>query len=118
MGERNRTYSVIILFLLPLCLWGRDSVDSVNRLAADYVQASLVVCDPDDVLSFLPGTPWSDKFFLYFLIGTKGDRPCPNEQKLIVPTDLVEVWQQAVLEDGMSSWTGPASPSQPPSSFC
>ena len=50
MGERNRTYSVIILFLLPLCLYGRDSVDSVNRLAADYVQASLVVCDPDDVL--------------------------------------------------------------------
>lgn len=239
MGERNRTYSVIILFLLPLCLWGRDSVDSVNRLAADYVQASLVVCDPDDVLystlghaalhlvcptydadlyftyegesvrndvaKFLLGelkmglfgippdvflasyrergrgvreytlnlspeqelqlweileqkaaeglsepydyfhrgcakavvqvmhevlgkdaihyAPWSDKytrqtqrelvrnfiddapweeFLLYFLIGTEGDKPCPCLQKVIIPTDLVEVWRQATLPDGHS----------------
>lgn len=33
--------------------------------------------------------------FLYALVGTDGDRDCAKREKLIVPTDLVEVWQSA-----------------------
>lgn len=48
------------------------------------------------VRNFIEGAPW-EEFFMYFLIGSEGDKPCPCEQKLIVPTDLVEVWQTATL---------------------
>jgi hypothetical protein len=43
--------------------------------------------------------PWN-VFFSYFLIGTEADKQMQSEQKLIVPTDLVEVWQNATLDSG------------------
>ena len=48
---------------------------------------------------FVPMSSW-ERFFLFFLVGSDFDRVCPCEQKLIVPTDLVEVWQQATFENG------------------
>ena len=60
-------------------------------------------------------SPWS-AFELYCLIGADGDRSCSPEQKLIVPTDLVEVWQQANV-DGRPLLIGQAQeliPSFPP----
>ena len=50
------------------------------------------------VRNFIEGAPW-EEFFMYFLIGTEGDKNYPCEKKLIVPTDLVEVWQQAVFDN-------------------
>lgn len=52
------------------------------------------------VRNFIEGAPW-EEFFMYFLIGVEGDKPYPCEQKLIVPTDLVEVWQKATFDSGM-----------------
>ena len=43
--------------------------------------------------------PW-ERFFLFFLVGSEFDRDYPCEQKLIVPTDLVEVWQKATFDSG------------------
>lgn len=51
------------------------------------------------VRNFIDHAPW-EEFFMYFLIGIDGDRDYPCEQKLIVPTDLVEVWQQASFDNG------------------
>lgn len=51
------------------------------------------------VRNFIEGAPW-EEFFMYFLIGIDGDKAYPCEQKLIVPTDLVEVWQQATFDNG------------------
>lgn len=51
------------------------------------------------VRNFITGAPW-EEFFMYFLIGIDGDKAYPCEQKLIVPTDLVEVWQTATLGNG------------------
>lgn len=51
------------------------------------------------VRNFIEGAPW-EEFVLYFLIGTEGDKDFPCEQKLIVPTDLVEVWQKATFDSG------------------
>ena len=51
------------------------------------------------VRNFITGASW-EEFFMYFLIGIEGDRDCPCEQKLIVPTDLVEVWQKATFDSG------------------
>jgi hypothetical protein len=51
------------------------------------------------VRNFITGAPW-EEFFMYFLIGIEGDQDYPCEQKIIVPTDLVEVWQKATLGDG------------------
>ena len=51
------------------------------------------------VRNFITNAPW-EEFFMYFLIGIDGDRDYPCEQKLIVPTDLVEVWQTAMLDSG------------------
>ena len=51
------------------------------------------------VRNFITGAPW-EEFEMYFLIGIDGDREYPCEQKLIVPTDLVEVWQSATLDNG------------------
>lgn len=53
------------------------------------------------VRNFIEGAPW-EEFFMYFLIGVDGDKKYPCEQKLIVPTDLVEVWQQATFDNGAS----------------
>ena len=53
------------------------------------------------VRNFIEGAPW-EEFIMYFLIGIDGDRDYPCEQKLIVPTDLVEVWQQATFDNGTS----------------
>lgn len=47
----------------------------------------------------LTEVPWTE-FVLYFLIGSEAEKPMTCEQKLIVPTDLVEVWQQATLDNG------------------
>lgn len=49
-----------------------------------------------DKITYLPWT----EFILYFLIGSEAEKPMTNEQKLIVPTDLVEVWQQATFDNG------------------
>lgn len=51
------------------------------------------------VRNFITDAPW-EEFFMYFLIGIDGDKPYPCEQKLIVPTDLVEVWQMASFDSG------------------
>ena len=51
------------------------------------------------VRNYIEGAPW-EEFVMYFLIGIDGDKPYPCEQKLIVPTDLVEVWQQATFDNG------------------
>ena len=51
------------------------------------------------VRNFIDGAPW-EEFLMYFLIGTDGDKKYPCEKKLIVPTDLVEVWQQATFDTG------------------
>lgn len=51
------------------------------------------------VRNFIEGAPW-EKFFMYFLIGIDGDKSYPCEKKLIVPTDLVEVWQNATFDTG------------------
>ena len=49
--------------------------------------------------SFATNVPWIE-FISYFLVGVEGDKICPCEKKLIVPTDLVEVWQQATFDNG------------------
>lgn len=49
--------------------------------------------------TFATNVPWIE-FVSYFLIGVEGDRDYPCEQKLIVPTDLVEVWQKATFDNG------------------
>lgn len=41
--------------------------------------------------------PWNE-FVLHFLGGIEGDKACAPEEKLIIPTDLVEVWQQATID--------------------
>lgn len=41
--------------------------------------------------------PWNE-FILHFLGGIEGDADCSLEKKLIIPTDLVEVWQQATID--------------------
>lgn len=51
------------------------------------------------VRNYIENAPW-EEFVMYFLIGIDGDRDCPCEQKLIVPTDLVEVWQRAAFDSG------------------
>jgi len=51
------------------------------------------------VRNYITEAPWQE-FEMYFLIGVDGDKPYPCEQKLIVPDDLVEVWQQATLDNG------------------
>lgn len=51
------------------------------------------------VRDYITTAPWTE-FMLYFLIGTEAEQPMNCEQKLIVPTDLVEVWQQATLDNG------------------
>ena len=48
---------------------------------------------------FVIEAPWQ-AFIMHALIGIDGDKNYPCEQKLIVPTDLVEVWQQATLDNG------------------
>lgn len=48
---------------------------------------------------FVKDAPWNE-FVSYFLIGTPADKDYPCEQKLIVPTDLVEVWQKATFDSG------------------
>lgn len=49
---------------------------------------------------FVTGAPWNE-FVSYFLVGSKADKDYPCEQKLLVPSDLVEVWQQATLDNGL-----------------
>lgn len=51
------------------------------------------------VRNFITQNPW-EEFIMYFLVGIEGDEDCPYEQKLIIPSDLVEVWQKATLENG------------------
>ena len=51
------------------------------------------------VRDYITELPWTE-FVLYFLIGSEAEQPMNNEEKLIVPTDLVEVWQQATFDNG------------------
>ena len=53
------------------------------------------------VRDYMNDMPWT-AFMLYFLIGSEAEQPMSCEQKLIVPTDLVEVWQQATFDSGKS----------------
>ena len=48
--------------------------------------------------SFVDNSPWYE-FVSYLLIGSEADKDYPCEQKIIVPTDLVEVWQQATFDN-------------------
>ncbi len=50
--------------------------------------------------SFVDNSSWYE-FVSYFLIGSEADKDYPCEEKLIVPTDLVEVWQKATFDNGM-----------------
>lgn len=52
------------------------------------------------VRDYITDAPW-EEFYMYFLIGTEADRYYSCEEKLIIPTDLVEVWQNATLDNGM-----------------
>lgn len=49
------------------------------------------------VADFITDSPWNE-FILYFLVGTEGDADCALEKKLIIPSDLVEVWQHATID--------------------
>ena len=51
------------------------------------------------VRDFITNAPW-EEFFMYFLIGSEADKYYSCEQKLIIPTDLVEVWQKATFDSG------------------
>ena len=73
------------------------------------------------VRNYIENAPWSE-FEMYFLIGIDGDKDYPCEKKLIVPTDLVEVWQQATLDghpllDTVSHELLPSVP-QPKATWC
>ena len=59
------------------------------------------------VRDYIPELPWTE-FMLYFLIGSEAERPMSCEEKLIVPTDLVEVWQQATFDNGKPVLDGEA----------
>lgn len=50
------------------------------------------------VRDYITELPWTE-FALYFLIGTEAEQPMSCENKLIVPTDLVEVWQHATFDN-------------------
>ncbi len=65
--------------------WSKKYTDhTIRELVRDYITTA----------------PWTE-FFLYFMIGTEAEQPMSCEQKLIVPTDLVEVWQQATFDNGL-----------------
>lgn len=51
------------------------------------------------VREFITDAPW-EEFVMYFLIGSEADKEYSCEQKLIIPTDLVEVWQRATFDSG------------------
>ena len=51
--------------------------------------------------NYVDNSPWND-FISYFLIGVEAERKLPCEQKLIVPMDLVEVWQKASFTNGQT----------------
>lgn len=51
------------------------------------------------VRDYITELPWTE-FVLYFLIGSEAEQPMNCEEKLIVPTDLVEVWQHATFDNG------------------
>lgn len=51
------------------------------------------------VREFITDAPW-EEFVMYFLIGSEADKEYTCEQKLIIPTDLVEIWQRATFDSG------------------
>lgn len=51
------------------------------------------------VRDFISDAPW-EEFVMYFLIGSEADKEYSCEQKLIIPTDLVEIWQRATFDSG------------------
>ena len=51
------------------------------------------------VREFITDAPW-EEFVMYFLIGSEADKEYSCEQKLIIPTDLVEIWQRATFDSG------------------
>ena len=51
------------------------------------------------VRDYITEAPW-EEFFMYFLIGSEADKEYTCEQKLIIPTDLVDIWQQATFDSG------------------
>lgn len=59
------------------------------------------------VRDYITELPWTE-FMLYFLIGSEAEQPMSCEEKLIVPTDLVEVWQQATFDNGKPVLDGEA----------
>ncbi len=51
------------------------------------------------VREFITDAPW-EEFVMYFLIGSEAEKEYSCEQKLIIPTDLVEIWQRATFDSG------------------
>ena len=96
---------------LPYDYFRRGCAKSVVRVIHEAVGPSAIHYAPwsdkytqqtqrELVRDYITENPWVE-FVLYFLIGVEGDRSYHCEQKLIVPTDLVEVWQQATFDNGM-----------------
>lgn len=44
----------------------------------------------------MDGYPWL-QLFLFKIVDRRFDRPCSNEDKLVIPAQLAEVWQEATL---------------------
>lgn len=95
---------------LPYDYFHRGCAKSVVRVIHEAIGRTAIHYAPWDdkytrqtqreiVRNFIEDAPW-EEFFMYFLIGIEGDQDYPCEQKIIVPTDLVEVWQKATLGDG------------------
>lgn len=64
-----------------------------NFTTRELVQTVITEAKDDKQIS--PKAAAWNAFFMYALIGVDGDKDYPCERKLIVPNDLVEVWQQA-----------------------
>lgn len=73
--------------------WPTKYEESTQR---ELVQDAITSAVKSGLLSECSGL-WN-AFLMYALIGSDGDRDYPCEEKLIVPNDLVEVWQQATVD--------------------
>lgn len=73
--------------------WADKYAESTQR---ELVQQAITQAVDDGLLS-TKSASWN-AFWMYLLIGTEGDKYYPCEAKLIVPNDLVEVWQTAKID--------------------
>lgn len=95
---------------LPYDYFHRGCAKSVVRIIHEAIGPNAIHYAPwpdkytkhtqrEIVRNFITDAPWAE-FVLYFLVGTEADKDCSCENKLIVPTDLVEVWQKATFDNG------------------